>query len=133
MRGRLSSLFGLLLLGLFGCSLLVDTSDLDAGCPAGTKLCSGEGCVDVDDPAYGCALDSCTRCPNVQHAVAVCDEGVCEGVCLDGFGCAGCSVNLLADEDNCGGCCEGVTPCDYQCAEGEFCSNGACEIPFASP
>ena len=110
----------------FGCSLAVDTSDLDAGCPQGAKYCVGHGCVPVVDPAFGCAVDTCQPCPNVQNAVAVCDAGTCEGKCLEGFGCADCQANLLADEDNCGGCCTPGEPCAYSCQPGEYCRAGVC-------
>jgi hypothetical protein len=126
MRRYSSLLFVPLILAAFGCSLLVDTSELDAGCPEGTKLCPGAGCVAIDDPAYGCRPDTCTRCPNVLHAVAVCVENSCSGVCLEGFGCSNCTANLLADEDNCGGCCGGRSPCEFDCEDGEYCQNGTC-------
>lgn len=118
--------FALALLCPFGCSLAVDTSDLDAGCPAGTKYCAGHACVPIADPAFGCAVDTCQPCPNVQNAVAYCDAGKCQGKCLAGFGCADCQANLLTDEDNCGGCCTAGEACPYSCAAGEYCRAGVC-------
>jgi hypothetical protein len=116
--------------GLLGCSLLVETSDLDAGCSEGTKLCAGIGCVDVMDPAYGCKRDTCIPCSDVKNAVAVCREFRCEGECLEGFGCASCLVDLLTDEDNCGGCCTPGEDCMYRCGDGQVCKEGRCVAPF---
>jgi len=114
------------LAGVLGCSLLVDTSDLDSGCPEGTKRCPGTGCVEVTDPAYGCALDTCAPCENLTNAVAVCLDFRCEGLCLEGFDC-GCLVNILTDEKNCGGCCpDDLEPCVFRCDSGEVCKNRAC-------
>src|SRR5688572_10952253 len=104
MRGRAKAALSTLLASVLGCSLLVDTSDLDAGCPEGTKLCAGDGCVALDDPAYGCKRDSCIPCTEVTNAVAECSDFECQGACLDGFGCPNCLVNLLTDEGNCGEC-----------------------------
>ena len=116
-----------LLAGVVGCSLLVDTSDLDAGCPEGTKLCAGEGCVDLYDPAYGCRRDSCIPCTEVTNAVAECVDFECRGKCLEGFGCAGCGANLLTDEENCGGCCGSPgEACEHRCMPGQLCNEGTC-------
>jgi hypothetical protein len=125
-KGALSFLFA----GALGCSLLVDTSDLDAGCPEGTKLCAGDGCVELDDPAYGCKRDSCIPCTDVTNAVAECDDFQCHGKCLDGFGCANCLVNLLTDEGNCGDCCVAGEECEHRCAEGQVCKAGVCTTAF---
>jgi hypothetical protein len=130
MRGLGKAGLAVALAGLLGCSLLVDTSDLDAGCPSGTKLCAGDGCVAVDDPAYGCKRDSCIPCSDIRNAVAVCVDFECEGQCLDGFGCAGCLVDLLTDEDNCGGCCSPGELCPFQCGDHEVCKEGRCVAPF---
>lgn len=117
------ALLALLLLALAGCTVLVDTSDLDAGCPEGTKLCPGEGCVALTDPAYGCKLDSCIPCTEVQNAVAECVDLECHGRCLEGFGCPSCTADLLTDELNCGDC---GNPCD----PGLVCKAGACVVPL---
>jgi hypothetical protein len=128
MRAAAPGGFAVVLAGVLGCSLLVDTSDLDAGCPEGTKLCPGEGCVDLTDPAYGCALDSCAPCEDLTNAVAVCLDLRCEPLCLEGFGCTGCLVNLLTDEENCNGCCEPGEPCLFRCEPGEVCKEGTCTL-----
>jgi hypothetical protein len=121
----------LLLAGVLGCSLLVDTSDLDAGCPEGTKLCPGHGCVELTDPAFGCKVDSCIPCTEVKNAVAVCTDFECSGKCLEGFGCAGCRANLLTEEGNCGGCCASPSEeCEYRCAPGQVCKAGKCVAPL---
>lgn len=130
MRALAKSGLALALAGVLGCSLLVDTSDLDSGCPEGTKLCAAEGCVDLEDPAYGCTRTSCEPCQNVRNAVASCRNLQCEATCLEGFGCANCLVDLLTDEDNCGGCCSPGTPCDNRCADGHVCKDGRCAAPL---
>lgn len=131
MRPAAKGALAAVLASVLGCSVLVDTSDLDAGCPAGTKLCAGSGCVDIEDPAYGCKLDSCIPCTEVENAVAVCSNLECQAECLEGFGCAGCTVNLLTSEENCGACClPGDEPCPNRCAEGMVCKEGTCVEPL---
>jgi len=123
MQAFAKGVLAFVLAGALGCSLLVDTSDIDAGCPEGTKLCAGVGCVDLEDPAYGCKRDSCIPCTEVTNAVAECAGFECRGRCLDGFGCPNCLVNILTDEGNCG-------ECDHPCAPGQVCKEGNCAAPF---
>ncbi len=109
------------LLGVVGCSLAVDVSDIDRGCGSGEKLCSGH-CVAVDDPAYGCAPDHCEPC-ELTNAIPACAGQTCVvSACLFGFACpndAGCAANILFEPDNCGAC--GVV-----CATDESCRDGHC-------
>jgi hypothetical protein len=101
-----------------GCSLLVDTSELDEGCPRGQKLCSGR-CVSEQDPAYGCNPALCTPCA-LEHAIPACSDGACVvGACLYGYGCERCSANLLTEEANCG-------ECGKVCSTAERCLAGTC-------
>jgi hypothetical protein len=130
MRAVAKGTLAFVLSGLLGCSLLVDTSDLDAGCPEGSKLCGDSGCVRLTDPAYGCKRDTCIPCSDVKNAVAVCMDLRCESECLEGFGCDNCLVDLLTDEKNCGGCCTPGEDCEYQCATGQVCKEGECVAPL---
>jgi hypothetical protein len=104
---------------LLGCSLLIEASDLDAGCPVGQKLCPDHGCVAVDDTAFGCEPDVCVPCEKV-NAITRCEAGRCViDSCVFPYGCPDCHANLLTDENNCGACkdaCEGE----------ELCANGMC-------
>ncbi|MBP9869275.1 hypothetical protein KBC59_01810 [Patescibacteria group bacterium] len=68
--------------GSGGTSIVTGGSGGDGGtggsgpCP-GQKLC-GETCVDLDDPATGCAAESCDPCTYLEPT---CTEGVCGGPC----------------------------------------------------
>jgi hypothetical protein len=124
MRHTVSRLLACALLVLFGCSLVVDTSDLDAPCPAGFKLCGESGCVAEIDPAFGCGPSHCDPCP-FMHGIPACDGSECTTRgCLDGFGCDKCKNNLFTDELNCG-------TCGHQCGFGKICSLGEC-VPLAT-
>ena len=102
-----------------GCSLLVDTSELDEGCPPDAKLC--DGCVSKNDPAYGCGDEGCEPCPT-SHAVPICKDGECAAdFCEYGYGCDNCTANLLTEEGNCG-------ECEHRCSAGERCVAGMCVI-----
>jgi hypothetical protein len=106
------------ILAFCGCSLIVDTSDIDRGCASSEKLCEGK-CVPVSDPAYGCTADLCEPC-TFTNAIPRCEAGECIVLaCLEGFGCSDCSKNLLIDRQNCGGC-------GQACASDQHCVNGAC-------
>lgn len=103
------------------CSLVVDPEALQAGCGERAKPCvlpSGQlGCVDVTDPAYGCATSTCVACtlPSASETCGV--DGRCSvGTCDRGFGNCngqpvdGCESNLEEDYDNC-------TVCGHSCDE----------------
>jgi hypothetical protein len=120
MRGGLATL-GLAWLALLGCSLMVDTSELDAGCPEGEKFCGR--CVSETDPAYGCASGVCAPCDRLPHAFPTCKDGRCvAGSCLLGWGCEQCDASLFTDETNCGAC-------EMRCATNERCVAGLCVVP----
>jgi hypothetical protein len=109
------------LAALSGCSLLVDTSGIDAGCGDGMKYCD-EKCVSVSEPFYGCTETFCTPCHG-DHVVNRCENGACVLVeCVHGWGCEGCTANLLTDVQNCGTCLN-------NCGTGWTCSGGVCVPP----
>lgn len=100
-----------------GCSLAVDASDIDEGCPKDHKLCEGN-CVHEDDPAYGCRPEMCEPC--AVSGIPECQDHRCTvKACLEGFCGPTCAVNTLVDEKNCGRC---GTPC----GPNQTCSNGTC-------
>jgi hypothetical protein len=114
------------LLGALACSLVVDTDEIDEGCPTGTKLCEGS-CVEIDDPTYGCGDEGCEPCETDgdgnalnDRIVPACKAGTCTvGRCTDGYGCDRCLRNLLSDNQNCGSC-------NHICRGGRTCSAGEC-------
>jgi hypothetical protein len=119
MRGRgFFRLLGVLAFGCAGaCSLLVDTSGIDGGCPSGQKYCAGN-CVPVSDPAYGCKTSTCDPC-RTDNGIPRCDGSECVwDTCLYGFGCEKCTAKVLIDENNCG-------YCGHECRSGE-CAAGDC-------
>lgn len=104
-----------------GCSLAVDSSDIDARCPSGTKYCDNR-CVDDDDPRYGCKSTSCTACEQ-PNSIPICKDQTCQpGACLRGFGCPDCSINIFIDSHNCG-------ECGHACDAGKVCHVGECSDP----
>jgi hypothetical protein len=108
------------LLSACACSLLVDTSELDAQCGAGKKYCE-EKCVSVDEPFYGCTEAGCAPCPG-DHSVHRCEGGECRfAECQQGWGCDACATNLLTTAERCGSC---THSCKVN--EGETCSDGYC-------
>lgn len=130
-RSRAAVLFALTLVAHVGCSLLVDTSDIDEGCAAGYKLCHGR-CVLKTDPAFGCEAGICSPCL-LPNAIPMCEEVpsarpdmqelVCAvKECTLGFTCRECSAHAFTDRLNCGGC-------GHACATGELCANGVCVTP----
>ena len=110
---------------LCGCSLLVDASDIDVGCPEGYKFC--RGCVSIDDPRYGCDDVACTRC-GFPNAEPKCEDGQCKiKRCLYGFGDpldGACANPVIGDPENCGAPSNACNP-------GELCIAGACLPPDA--
>src|SRR5262245_5198779 len=100
------------------CSLLVDSSELDEGCPSGRKYCGGS-CVPVNDPAYGCETTGCEPCGR-DNGVPRCDGTECVwDTCLYGFGCEECTAKILIDPNNCGFCGHPCTPVEQTCSAGE--------------
>jgi len=101
---------------------MIDTADIDRGCGADEKVCTGH-CVSIHDPAYGCTTNSCEPC-ELNYAIPRCaDDNSCKvSECLFGFGCPnanGCPVDLLSDPQNCGEC--------YRvCRDGTSCQDGQC-------
>jgi hypothetical protein len=109
----------LALLALVGCSLVVETQDLDKGCPTGQRLCEG-ACVSNTDPAYGCTPGVCGPPCTQPNGIPHCVDGLCAlKVCRYGFGCPGCDVDILTNEERCG-------DCDTRCMGSDRCVNGLC-------
>ncbi len=128
----------------------------DAGCLLGTKRCGG-ACVDIDDPAFGCAEGSCTPCAVASHVQAVCSPSGCEPQgCEPGYASCdddpttGCETPLgtATDCSICGEVCDapsGDVACDpsqlrcaiQNCPAGSGDCNGdpedGCEDPLNSP
>jgi len=103
------------------CSLAVDTSDLDRGCPLPNQKVCGGACVNFDDPDFGCGSTSCAPCDPGRlqgFETWLCLEQQCRIGCPANFGCTRCMAALATDEDNCGSC-------GNKC-EGRRCVNGAC-------
>lgn len=110
----------LIVLSAVSCSLVVDTSELDAGCPTGERLCEGM-CVSDTDPAYGCDPTACGPPCTKTNGIPHCVDGVCElKVCRYGFGCEACDRDVLTDEFHCGAC-------RVRCPAGHRCVHGKCE------
>ena len=114
--------------GSIACSLIVDTSEIDAGCGEGMKVCFG-ACVKIDDPAYGCSPTECKACDDGEgdffgdKRLPTCDGSECvTDTCAFGFGCDDCTVPILSDPMNCGKCRE-------LCDEGFICLLGVCRDP----
>ena len=100
------------------------------GCAGNEKAC-GEGCVKVDDPAYGCSVTGCEPCTSLPHAQAACAGGVCVfSDCEAGFeNCDGndgngCETDVTGDPQQCGAC---GSPCVVPDATAT-CVNGKCEV-----
>jgi hypothetical protein len=104
---------GLALAALLGCSLVVDSSEVDA-CANG-KVCN-DRCVSHNDPAF---CEDCKPC-ELPNAIPRCEAGQCYvSACLEGFGCPDCHANLLTDELNCG-------ECSKACPQGWICWDRQC-------
>jgi hypothetical protein len=128
--------------GVYACSLAVDTDALQGGCPADSKPCDGK-CVSRSDPDYGCSADGCRPCV-IARATARCGEsGLCVvATCQGDFADCnddgdapnsdGCEVDTAHDPEHCGGC--KAAPCEVAngapgCAGGQ-CSIGSCHPGF---
>jgi hypothetical protein len=111
-----------------------DDAATNGGCAAAQKMCGGE-CVDVNEPANGCAAASCSGC-NVPNAVPACAGGACAiGSCTAGFGDCnrdpsdGCEADF-SKPSTCGGChtqCNGDTP-SCASAGGAFACTKVCPL-----
>jgi hypothetical protein len=114
---------------VLGAADATDTADAEAApsCGPGTKLCN-TGCVDVTDPATGCAGASCAACV-LPHASATCGvTGECAVlVCGAGYddcdtvAANGCEALLSSDVGNCGSCgraCLAANVLSKECASG---------------
>jgi hypothetical protein len=122
-----------------------DEAEAAPACGPGTKPC-GNGCVNVTDPATGCAGASCAPC-SLPHASATCDQsGACAVlICGSGYDDCdtlpgnGCESLLSSDVDNCGACGRGCAAdgvLSKQCAGGLCVSTCAidhsnCAYPFS--
>lgn len=109
-----------------GCSLIVETSEIDGGCGPGRKVCDGR-CVPANAPKFGCSpvSEDCRPCAQPTNALVDCVDNQCTVIgCWSPFiGCddplTSCDVEPLLDPENCGGC-------GLRCDPGERCSNGEC-------
>ena len=115
------------LFGALACSFIVETDEIDGGCPASTKYCVGK-CVSVKDATYGCTADDCAPCEDDEFGNPIGDRFVpaCNDAfqcvvdkCAFGYGCEFCDRELLTDRFNCGSC---MNACDL----GWSCSRGSC-------
>jgi hypothetical protein len=119
------------LLAVTACTFTPDTKPYKpkgaADCP-GQKAC-GYRCVEADDPAAGCAADTCQACPSgPAHSVPICN-GVpaCAFACADGYYPPtgdprdGCQAVAAGDAANCG------SP-GHACGGGEACTDGLCPV-----
>ncbi len=121
-------------------------------CGSSQKECSGT-CQSLDDPAYGCASQSCTPCVTPNHATSICSAGACSFSCdsgyanCDGDAQNGCEADL-SHPATCGGCnnwciapahavatCQSGT-CGFKCAFGYGDCDGdktnGCESPLTA-
>jgi hypothetical protein len=135
-------------------------SELASGCPDGTLLCAGacvaapsgicpcaagskpckNGCVPLDEPAFGCSLESCDPCPLGANARVGCANGTCAiAGCNEGFAdCdkdleSGCETSLLTSPLHCGACdnpCTGKSATAWKCVAGS-CAVETCATGFA--
>jgi hypothetical protein len=155
LRAASSALFALC--GAVACSLAMDLSKLDEGCPEGTKPCDGR-CVSKLLPGYGCGNSSCAPCV-LDHAKSNCNlEFECSiAACAprydncDEKASTGCETNLYETKTHCGSCgidcttqnvlnasdieCGGAACYVKTCNTGWFDCNGVfpdgCEVPAA--
>ncbi|MEZ4375617.1 MAG: hypothetical protein R3B07_32705 [Polyangiaceae bacterium] len=111
-----------------------------AGCfPGPNEKACGDTCVNVNDPAFGCAAPGCSSCV-VPNATPVCSGVNCAiGSCAAGFddcntdAVDGCEINIDQDPRNCGGCgndCFANTTADnWRCVAGK-CEVSSCPLGF---
>ena len=110
--------------------------DMDTGpCGANAKLCEAT-CVPLDDPAYGCAPDSCSPCALPNTAQHGCAAGACVALSCsndpyawgdcDSVASNGCEQQLVSNNLHCGAC---NSPCGpMQTCEGLTC---VCSAPLS--
>ena len=126
----------------------VDPGEAEAAvsCGAGTKRC-GNSCVNITDPATGCAAASCAPCA-LPRASSTCGAtGECAVLgCAAGYddcdtlAANGCEAVLSSDVSNCGACgraCAADNVLSKQCAGGlcvSTCSagHGNCSYPYSA-
>jgi hypothetical protein len=100
------------------------------GCPPATPTDCGGTCTDTTTDRNNCG--ACGNVCGSAHTTAVSCNGTCQLTCEAGYAhCSGnpsdgCETNTATDNDNCGTC--GTT-----CSGGQFCANGSCECPAATP
>lgn len=130
------SLFALLLLGVVATGCPTKSTDPDAG--------QGDG--QQQDGSGECRVEDCTP---PENATSVCNQGVCDFECNDGYFrsgeaceecttdghcgtdclpcdtgltcCDGVCVDLLTDPEHCGSCDNPCAAADYTCCDGKHC------------
>ncbi len=143
-----------------GCNTATDCTALDAS--AANKACCNHVCVDtssntqncsmcgINCGAQSCCASACTNtttnpsdcggcglvCSTNNMATVSCGAGVCDGMCLAGFGDCngnkltdGCETNTSSDPANCGGCGAG---CSSNNVATLSCSGGNCTSTCAA-
>jgi hypothetical protein len=126
-----------------------DDGPVDVGiqCDAAQKRC-GDQCVNIEDPATGCAGPTCNPC-DLAHATARCDaQGRCAiDSCEPGFDDCdhtpenGCETSIRTDIAHCGACgraCSDLHVASKECSAGVCVSTcelgfGNCERPSTGP
>jgi len=135
--------------GGFCADTLVDPSNCGgcgALCPPALPLCSGGSCSASCLPPYGqcgagpsafCAdfgsdPTNCGGCGVTCEKGAQCIAGLCAPACAGAVGtlCGTVCVDILTDDQNCGGC-QGDG--GVACPGGQNCTGGSCSCPAAKP
>jgi hypothetical protein len=102
-----------------------------SSCSAPQKVCNGV-CVNLDDPAYGCAPTTCDPCPTGPHMANTCANVwgyyYCLPTCDPGYGnCDGLTTNgceVQSSPSTCGLCSD---ECSLQGGSTKFtCFSGNC-------
>ncbi len=90
-------------------------------CPGDQNFCFG-ACI--SDDAYACGAN-CTTCSAPANGTPVCNAGVCDFECADGFN--KCGDQCVPDDDptQCG---EGCIACPVPPGGNALCIDGACEV-----
>jgi hypothetical protein len=103
----------------------VSPTQSGAKCASGLKLCFDK-CVAIDDPRYGCTLDTCTGCAFPHTSRTTCKAGACAVLeCeetyenCNGDSADGCETDFYSSR-TCGAC-------DNACPDSaRFCVNMTC-------